>query len=107
MKFIIAGSRNSRINVNALSAFNISEVVSGHSGKIDLAGEAWAKSQDIPIIYFSPDWRLGKKAGPLRNREMAKYADALIAFWDGKSRGTYSMIHEMRKIKKPYYIFKV
>ena len=31
-------------------------------------------------------------AGPLRNEKMARVADALIAFWDGKSRGTKNMI---------------
>lgn len=39
----------------------------------------------------------GKMAGPIRNLEMAKYADGLIAFWDGKSRGTRDMITKAKK----------
>lgn len=42
---------------------------------------------------FPADWgKYGKSAGVLRNKQMAEYADGLIAFWDGKSRGTANMI---------------
>lgn len=58
-------------------------------------GEGWAKRKGIPVKRFPADWnQYGRRAGPLRNREMARYADALIAIWDGKSRGTRSMIDE-------------
>lgn len=51
-----------------------------------------------PIKEFPADWKThGKKAGILRNIEMAEYADALIAFWDGKSRGTKHMIETAKK----------
>ncbi|WP_197026348.1 hypothetical protein [Polaribacter sp. Hel_I_88] len=44
-------------------------------------------------MRFPAEWnKFGKAAGPVRNKEMAIYADALIAFWDGKSRGTKNMI---------------
>ena len=41
-----------------------------------------------------------KAAGPIRNRQMAEYADYLIAFWDGESRGTRNMIETMKKLGK-------
>lgn len=45
------------------------------------------------LTIFKADWdKHGKAAGFKRNTEMAKYADALIAFWDGKSKGTKHMI---------------
>lgn len=49
--------------------------------------------EDLQLNTFPADWnKHGRAAGPIRNEEMAQYADALIAFWDGKSRGTKSMI---------------
>jgi hypothetical protein len=101
MKLIIAGSRdfnnyNLLVNVCSKIKTNIKdiELVSGScpSGA-DSLGEKWAKKNNIPIKRFPAKWNLyGKKAGPLRNGEMARYADCLLAFWDGKSAGTKNMI---------------
>ena len=52
-----------------------------------------AKEMGFHVAYFPADWeRYGKAAGYIRNKEMAQNADALVAFWDGESRGTKSMI---------------
>lgn len=112
MKTILAGSRHFEVfgNLNELmesQPFEITEIVSGHSGNVDLAGEEWATANEIPIKLFEPNWKVfGLSAGPKRNRQMAEYADVLIALWDGKSRGTKNMIEEMEKLKKPVYIYK-
>jgi hypothetical protein len=46
-------------------------------------------------MLFKADWdKHGKAAGPIRNQQMAQEADGLIAFWDGKSRGTKDMIQK-------------
>lgn len=75
------------------SGFDIDEVVSGKARGADTAGEAWAEANDIPVAEFPADWdEHGKRAGYLRNKEMAEYGDQLIAIWDGKSRGTSMMI---------------
>jgi hypothetical protein len=56
-------------------------------------------------LHFPPDWKkYGKSAGYRRNKEMAEVADALVAFWDGKSKGTANMIDLMRKAGKPLKI---
>jgi hypothetical protein len=97
MKVIIAGSRYASVEgvipllMDKLS-WPVTEVVSGHSGNVDFAGEEWALLRSIPVKIFPADWSLGRKAGPIRNRQMAEYADALVAVWDGKSRGTLDMI---------------
>lgn len=53
----------------------------------------WACRHNIPVDHFPAKWdEHGKAAGPIRNREMAGGADALIAIWDGQSRGTADMI---------------
>lgn len=81
----------------------ITEVVSGGARGIDQAGEWWAATKGIPVKVFCADWAvLGKGAGMHRNVEMAKYADCLVAIWDGKSSGTKHMIETMHGMKKPY-----
>lgn len=101
MKVIIAGTRTFT-DYEKLSAFcdkvlsnqKEVEVVSGCSKGADLLGERYAKERGFSIKRFPADWNLyGKRAGPLRNSAMATYADALIAFWDGQSRGTQNMIN--------------
>ena len=79
--------------------WNIERVVCGMCRGIDLAGKRWAESMDIPVDEFPADWsRHGRAAGPIRNREMAENADALIAISLNGSRGTRGMIqiaHEL------------
>jgi hypothetical protein len=111
MKVIIAGSRgftNPNIVVAAVvkSQFSITEVVSGGARGIDRFGEQYAKDNNIAVKRFLPDWSKGRGAGLARNVDMAKYADALIAIWDGESRGTAHMIREAEKHGLKVYIFR-
>ena len=98
MKTIIAGSRTitsiDTIKKSIkISGFEISEVVCGGANGVDLLGKQWADSMNIPVRLFPADWHsYGKSAGAIRNAQMGEYADALIAVWDGKSRGTKNMI---------------
>jgi SLOG family YspA-like protein len=110
MRVIIAGSRSigsleEVVRAIKQSGFNITEVVSGGAQGVDQLGKFWAYNAGIPTKQFNPHWtENGKAAGPIRNREMAQYADALIAVWDGKSRGTMNMIEEMQKLNKPMFV---
>ena len=73
-------------------------IVCGEARGADTLGRRWAEEHGIPVDSFPADWdRYGKSAGYRRNEEMARYADALIAFWDGKSRGTKNMIEIAQK----------
>lgn len=68
-------------------------IVCGMARGADTLGEQYGKQRGYRINYFPADWKtFGKSAGYIRNQEMAENADALVAFWDGKSRGTASMI---------------
>lgn len=59
----------------------------------DYLGELYAQKRGFKVTGFPADWKsLGKSAGMVRNKQMAEYADALIAFWDGNSVGTKNMI---------------
>lgn len=111
MKVIIAGSRTINalkpiLTAIAASGFEITEVVSGGAHGADQVGATWAQDNGIPVRYFDAEWtKYGRKAGPIRNRQMAEYADALLAIWDGKSRGTKNMIEEARKRNLKVYVY--
>lgn len=113
MKVIIAGTRDfdNRDEVfKAIeqSGFDITEVVLGASGAVDLWGQDWAIGNRMPYKLFPPDWKqYGRAAGPIRNQLMAEYADALIAVWDGKSPGTKNMIMFAKEYKLKIYVHEV
>jgi len=118
MKVIIAGGRDFN-NYNVLCAIlnsmrklpmyygpKLEEIVSGDAKGADTLGSHWAIEHNIPVKHFPAEWdKYGKNAGFIRNAEMGEYADALIAFWDGKSKGTKHMIQTMKMKKKPCYVF--
>ena len=102
MKIIVAGGRDYVLDQKDLEKLNsisdITELVSGGAAGVDKAGERWAESRDIAIKVFKPDWKsYGRGAGPVRNRAMAEYADAVVLFPGGK--GTASMYQEALKAK--------
>ena len=82
--------------------------MSGTARGVDRFGEQWAIENNVAIKPFPADWdTYGKRAGYLRNTQMAEYADALIAVWDGESRGTKHMIDEAKKESLEYFIYIV
>jgi hypothetical protein len=104
MRTIIAGSRTAtdyslvKFTIRN-SQFDITEVVCGGAKGIDSLGQKWAIDNKVPLRYFYPDWDKYKKfAGPERNKRMAEYADALILIWDGKSKGSASMLQQWQNI---------
>ncbi len=113
MRVIVAGSRSitSKHIVEETikeSGFVITEIVSGGAKGVDQLGEQIAKDGSIRIKKFIPNWKLYRgQAGFVRNTEMAQYADALIAVWDGKSKGTENMIEKAKLCKLLIYIQRV
>lgn len=115
MKLIIAGSRNFE-DLRYVKGYMATippwipyptEIVSGGAKGADRLGEEWAKLNGIPVRIFEANWeRHGHAAGPIRNEEMAVYADGLIAFWDGRSKGTAHMIQSMVSKKKMAYVVR-
>jgi predicted Rossmann fold nucleotide-binding protein DprA/Smf involved in DNA uptake len=101
MKVIIAGSREfSNFQLMFAKCEEILgdaeqvEIVSGTARGADKMGEHYASLKGFKVKQFPADWnKFGKAAGHIRNKEMAGYADMLIAFWDGISSGTSSMIN--------------
>jgi ribonuclease HI len=110
MKVIIAGSREIRDyalvkHTITQSGFNITQVVCGMARGVDLLGRDYAIENNISVAEYPANWDLyGKRAGFLRNTDMGHYADALIAIWDGQSKGTYNMISIMKQLGKQVFI---
>jgi hypothetical protein len=113
LKVIIAGTRTFadyellKTTMNDLK-LDIEEVVCGEATGADALGKQWAEENKLDVMSFPADWkRYGRKAGYVRNQQMAYYADALVAFWDGKSKGTKMMIRIMSSSQKPYFVINV
>lgn len=104
MRVIIAGSRdikgaNSKVRIAMLSCpFIPTVIISGTARGVDQAGENWAESVRLDVERYPADWEThGKSAGYKRNQLMAEKADALVAIWDGKSRGR---VHQSSNVIK-------
>jgi hypothetical protein len=86
-------------------------VVSGGARGADELGESWAEYMQFMKLQYpvtADDWdRHGKKAGILRNVEMAKIGDVLLAFWDGQSKGTKHMIDEALRRGMEVHVWQV
>ena len=115
MKTIIAGSRSTEsFGFVVLAAYGASEqgiipseVVSGGADGVDKFGEQYAKNCLLPVKRFPADWkRYGRAAGRQRNLQMAVYAEALIAVWDGKSPGTRHMIETAERMGLKVFVYR-
>ncbi len=83
-------------------------IVSGGAKGADSLGERYAKENGFEIERYLADWdTYGKSAGPRRNKKMAEVSDYVICFWDGKSRGTKSMINSAKQLDKPLKIKEI
>lgn len=83
-------------------------LLSGHCSGVDQLTERYAKERCHSLMLFPAEWdRYGRAAGPIRNQAMVKMSDQVIAFWDGKSRGTASLIRYAQKLGKPITVVKI
>lgn len=105
MKVAIVGSRtfdDYTLLYNTLKEItNIELIVSGGARGADSLAESWAKVNKTPVKIFLPNWdKFGKSAGFKRNVQIVENCDLLIAFWDGKSKGTEHSINLAKQMKK-------
>ena len=113
MRTIIAGSRDIVdykfvSNIIRNSGINISTIISGGARGVDSLGVRYAKENNLVYELYIPDWdTFGKRAGFIRNCEMGNNADALIAIWNGTSRGTKHMIDYAMNSKRILKVYVV
>ena len=120
MRTVIAGSRalqgptNAAALANAISLaahhFGITPtvVLSGCAPGVDTLGEEWARANGLPVERHPANWaKYGNRAGHLRNATMAHQCDAVIALWDGVSKGTLDMVQLAVGLDRPVYLCQV
>ncbi len=103
MKIAIIGSRNLTVtDFRPYIPSVCTEIVSGGAKGIDTCARRWAEAHGLAVTEFLPDYqRYGRGAPMVRNRLIVDYADAVLAFWDGKSKGTDYTVKYARKKGKP------
>ena len=108
MNIAIVGGRNFKNYIKMkkyiednLNVSQIDNIVSGGAKGADSLGRRFAEEHNISMITHLPDWdRYGKSAGFKRNPLIVADADTVIAFWDGKSKGTKDTITLAREAGK-------
>lgn len=116
-RVIIAGSRtfsNYRLMVEKCDAVLYNKfythdiiIVSGGAKGADQCGERYAQDRGLKVEVYPAEWdKYGSAAGPIRNKQMAAIADAVIVFWDGHSAGTRNMIELAQTKPLPYRVIK-
>lgn len=79
----------------------INEIVSGGAAGADSLAGRWAREFQVKLTEFLPDWnKHGKSAGFIRNMDIVKYADMVLAFWNGQSKGTQNSLSIAQRLKK-------
>lgn len=118
MKVVIAGCRDYNDYTEGkeyiekiISSFSHNHeitILSGNCTGADKIGEAYAAENGFAIELYPAEWeKYGRYAGPKRNQKMAEASDIIICFWDGKSKGTASMIKCAKKLGKAVYIKRI
>ena len=102
MKIAVVGSRS--VNVVDIGKYidGCKEIVSGGAKGADTCAIEYANKNGIKATVFLPEYeRYGRAAPIIRNKQIVDYADKIVAFWDGSSKGTLSVIKYAKKTKKP------
>ncbi len=103
MKIAIIGSRS--ITVKAIERYlpdGDIEIVSGGAKGVDSCAADYARKNGITLTEILPSYeKYGRAAPIIRNKQIVDYADQVIAFWDGYSKGTLSVIKYCEKNKTP------
>ena len=109
MKVAVVGSRN--LTINNLGDYlpkDTTEIVSGGARGIDRCAREYANTHNIKLTEILPQYEIYGRSAPLkRNLQIIRYADMVLAFWDGKSNGTRFVIENCKKENIPIKVFTV
>jgi len=99
LKVAVIGSRG--ITVPDLEKYlppETTEIVSGGAKGVDTSAREYAEAHNIKLTEFLPEYEKYGRGAPLkRNLQIIGYADLVLAFWDGKSRGTKYVIENCKE----------
>ena len=104
MKVAIVGSRNlTDVDLARYVPDEADEIVSGGAVGVDRLAAEYARARGFKLTEFLPEYEKYGRAAPIvRNKSIVDYADRVIIFWDGTSRGTLSVIQYAEKTKKRF-----
>ncbi len=103
MKIAVVGSRDIKPSIEELEKelYDADEIVSGGAAGVDTCAMEYAESKGIRLTVFLPQYELYGRAAPIvRNKQIVDHADRVVIFWNGISKGTYSVIKYSNKINK-------
>ena len=102
MRVAVIGSRSILTTEIGDYISDADEIVSGGAIGVDSCAAEYAKRKGLRLRVFLPQYEKYGRAAPIvRNKKIVDYADKIIAFWDGKSKGTLSVIKYAEKTGKP------
>ncbi len=109
MKVAVVGSRDIVIdNLNEYLPPDVDEIITGGAKGVDDCARKCAEELGIKYKEFLPEYnKYGRAAPIIRNKLIVEYADTVIAFWNGKSKGTMSTIEIAKKLGKPISVYIV
>ncbi|MBQ7363784.1 MAG: DUF2493 domain-containing protein [Clostridia bacterium] len=109
MKLAVIGSRKlTQISIEDYVPEGVTEIVSGGALGVDACARKYAQEHGFVLTEFLPEYeRYGRGAPIIRNKQIVDYADKIVAFWDGKSKGTLSVIKYAEKVGKSCEIILV
>ncbi len=108
MKIAIVGSRNLTTNLDGFIPEFATEIVSGGAKGIDSCAADYAIKNGLKLTLFKPEYAKYGRAAPLKRSELIiDHSDAVIAFWDGKSKGTKYIIERCRKNGKDITVIMI
>lgn len=102
MKVAVIGSRGSTVNnLGDYLPEDTTEIISGGAKGIDACAKEYANTNNIKLTEILPEYEKFKRNAPLiRNIAIIENADLVLAFWDGKSRGTKFVIDKCKALGK-------
>ena len=107
MKVAVIGSRG--LAVDDLEKYlpsDTTEIVSGGAKGVDTSAREYALAYCLQLTEFLPDYKAFGRGAPLkRNITIITYADMVLAFWDGRSRGTKYVIDRCKDMGVPVRVF--
>lgn len=105
MRVAIIGSRSLSPVVEDYLPPDTTLIVTGGAQGVDAAAECCARRRGIPLLIFTPNYaRYGRRAPLVRNEAVVQAADWVLAFWDGRSRGTAYTLRYARQQGVPVEI---
>ena len=107
MKIAVIGSRGLKVdNLEKYLPEETTEIVSGGAKGVDTCAREYVSAKGLKLTEFLPEYQRYGRGAPLkRNLQIIGYADCVLAFWDGQSRGTKFVIEHCKAQGKPVRVF--